>query len=149
MTESTALAAVIPLLIWDLRLDKPARVVRFVVDYSVLRQDGRWLRVPILGLVVVVLWYVVDARGRELRALAGKTQIAAVRSDITFRYLWSAGVALAGLTITLISEFSVWESFYTPLGLIIIGCALVGFRTWCDARYSVVVPTNPTSLSDS
>jgi hypothetical protein len=148
-TESAALAAIVPLLIWDLTLEKPARVGRFVVDYSVLRQDERWLPVPFLGVVIVVLCYVLNARGRALRTLADSNHVAAVRSDMRFRYLWSAGAALAALAITLISECGVWESFYTPLGLAIAGCALAWFRSWCDSCYGFVVPGSPKGVSDN
>jgi hypothetical protein len=77
----STLAAIVPLPIWNLTLEKPARVERFVVDYSVLRQDGRWLPVPLLDLVVVVLWYLVNARGRGLRALADSNHVAAVGAE--------------------------------------------------------------------
>jgi hypothetical protein len=147
-TESAALAAIVPLLIWDLTLEKPARVGRFVVDYGLLRQDGRWLPVPLLTLGVVALFYVVDARGHALRALADGSHASAVRADIKFRYLWSSGVALAAMAITSISWFSVWESFYTPLGLTTTGCALAWLRSWCDSRYSFLVPGGPKGLWD-
>lgn len=136
VAEVAALAAVTPLLVWELTLQKPARVSRFIVDYTVLAEDGRWLPFPLMGSVIIALWYVIWMRGRTLFAFAGNEHRAAIIRDINFRYRWLRVVSLVGMTILFASEFAVWDSFYTPLVLTGIGSGLAALRTWCDSRYS-------------
>lgn len=141
--ETAVLASITPLLLWALSMDVRIRHLRMRSERDYFRacfDYPRWLPLAMIGVCAVVLYALTRERLAILRAVQPDDR-AAIDRDARFRGgVWPMVIGAVGTAISFTSEFSIWQSAYTPLALTAGGAAMAWCRAWGEVKYGFTIP---------